>query len=417
MSVERMISAPRIMRHVRAITSFGPRVDGTQASRNAAGYVAKYLRECGCRVDLMPISFPVVKGLKCTLSVAPDGPVVPCLPNTRSALTHGPLEREAVFVDVGLDRDYEGRHVANKIVFAAETSYWQGSNLPATKYYRAIGHEAAGFVFSDRRNDEAITCWTMSPGIAPSPTVSIPYSSYAALKARAAKNGGLKVSLRVTGKVERSVDYIVAGTMKGRRRHAGSVYIDGSHHETVAHCPGANDNASGIAVMLELARFLSSRQLDQHIVFLSTCAEECACYGIDRYLRTKRKGLAKAKASFVIDQIGGGNAGIIERGIAYDEKSGLVPTNTYYASDKTLVQALMKSARRFGYHLPVYRQPAGGFGEAGSFAREGVPSVFLCGWNTDIAYHTSLDGLDKISANGLKPFAEILADTILRGCH
>jgi aminopeptidase YwaD len=201
--------------------------------------------------------------------------------------------------------------------------------------------------------------------------------------------------------------------MKGLRGHLGTVYIDGSHHETVANCPGANDNASGVAVMLELARFFSTKKVGVRIIFLSTCAEECACFGMERYLKTKKAALALTKAAYVIDQVAGGNAGILRRGIEYDIRRDLMPTKNYFVSDKALVQALRKSAKRLGYHLPVYDKAGGGLGEAETFIKNGVPSVFLCGWNTDLAYHTPLDSIDKVSANGLKSFADIVADSIM----
>lgn len=48
--------------------------------------------------------------------------------------------------------------------------------------------------------------------------------------------------------------------------------------------PGANDNASGVALMLELARLLSSRDWNQTIVFIAFTAEEQGTHGSRQFL-------------------------------------------------------------------------------------------------------------------------------------
>ncbi len=404
------ISARNIMKHVSRIVSLGPRADGSAGSIKAATYVAEYLQKCGCLVEKFPIEFPVANYLECSLRKAGNSNSIPCLANTRSAFTNGPITREATFLDLGLEEDYRNRDIKNKLVFASEKYYWQGNNLAATKYYRAVRKGAAAFIFSDKRKDDAITCWTMSPGVTEIPTISIPYGYYKKLKSES-RNTILKFTLNIAGSVGKSKDYIISGKLPGK--NLDSIIVDGSHHETVASCPGANDNASGIAVMLELARFLSKTELNKTVIFLSTCGEECACYGIDKYLAARKKHSKMAKASLVIDQIAGGNAGILSKGIKYDVQNDLVPTRQCFASDENLVKALRRSASRLGYYLPVYDKPGGGFGESGSFILNGIPSVFLCGWNTDLAYHTAFDTIDKISSNGLKAFADIIADSIL----
>ncbi|TXT67471.1 MAG: Aminopeptidase YwaD [Promethearchaeota archaeon] len=47
-----------------------------------------------------------------------------------------------------------------------------------------------------------------------------------------------------------------------------------SHYDTVANCPGANDNASGVALMLECARVLAQENKDFNVGFLCFSLEE-----------------------------------------------------------------------------------------------------------------------------------------------
>jgi hypothetical protein len=71
--------------------------------------------------------------------------------------------------------------------------------------------------------------------------------------------------------------------------------------------PGGNDNASGIAVLLELARVYSRRHpLNIELWLVCTGASDASGMGIRRLLRENRRQL-KGAYFIVLDQLGGGN--------------------------------------------------------------------------------------------------------------
>lgn len=75
------------------------------------------------------------------------------------------------------------------------------------------------------------------------------------------------------------------GTHPGRivlMAHYDSRSVDPNNGRLFA--PGANDNASGVALMLELARLLSSRDWNQTIVFIAFTAEEQGTFGSRQFL-------------------------------------------------------------------------------------------------------------------------------------
>jgi hypothetical protein len=55
---------------------------------------------------------------------------------------------------------------------------------------------------------------------------------------------------------------------------ADEIIVVGAHYDTVADCPGANDNASGVAAMLELARLLAGSTLPRTVRFVAFANEE-----------------------------------------------------------------------------------------------------------------------------------------------
>jgi aminopeptidase YwaD len=415
MNTLKEISARNIYNHIENISACGPRVDGSPCSIRTVQYIEQYLNDIGLDVDKLPLEFEYVNNAtSILLSIGKENSIIPSLPNTRSGLTKEKyIEAEALFVEAGLDEDYEEKNANGKIVFAAEEHYWQGNNMVPTKYFRALRNGAAAFVFSDKRIDDIITCWTMSYGITEIPTVSIPYSHYRALREESLKRK-LVCRISVGGEITNTTDYIVSGFLAGKRSNSDIIFVDGSHHETVAYCPGANDNASGSAIMLELARVLKRRGNGNSMIFLSTCAEECLCLGMKKYTEKNKKILEKSVAAFVIDQVAGPHTGIIERGTIYDTKNNYLPTGDFLKSDKWLCDKLTKNAERLGYYLPTYDEPGGSLGEANNFIENKVPAVFICGWNTDTAYHTGHDDMKLISVNSLKAIADVVAYTILK---
>jgi hypothetical protein len=63
------------------------------------------------------------------------------------------------------------------------------------------------------------------------------------------------------------------------------VYVVGGHYDSVPVGPGADDDASGIAVLLESARVLSERPLPATVVFVAFTGEESGLLGSREFVR------------------------------------------------------------------------------------------------------------------------------------
>lgn len=108
----------------------------------------------------------------------------------------------------------------------------------------------------------------------------------------------------------------VIATLPGRSNHAGVVLLMANYDTRAidwldgrSRSPGADDNGSGIAALLEIARLLSSRSWNQTVVFAALTAEEQGTFG-SRYFveRALLDGLT-VDAAINNDMIGG-RAGI-----------------------------------------------------------------------------------------------------------
>ena len=80
---------------------------------------------------------------------------------------------------------------------------------------------------------------------------------------------------------ERTSQYNIVGAISGTELNAGTIIV-GAHYDSigtprdsgVAYAPGANDNGSGVAAVLELARIMSASQYKATVMFVLFSAEE-----------------------------------------------------------------------------------------------------------------------------------------------
>jgi len=91
------------------------------------------------------------------------------------------------------------------------------------------------------------------------------------------------------------------------------VYVVSGHYDSMctsptdAKCdaPGANDDASGTAAVVEMARVMSKRKFDATIVFMAVPGEEQGLLGATYYAEQAKKNQVNIEAMFTNDIIGG----------------------------------------------------------------------------------------------------------------
>ncbi len=74
--------------------------------------------------------------------------------------------------------------------------------------------------------------------------------------------------------VRKKVPSELSNGVKGTEDVEDGILVIGAHYDTVIGTPGADDNASGVAVLLELARLTALKPLKKTIRFVAFCLEE-----------------------------------------------------------------------------------------------------------------------------------------------
>jgi Zn-dependent M28 family amino/carboxypeptidase len=237
----------------------------------------------------------------------------------------------------------------------------------------------------------------------------IPISEY--LSQRMRQMGYTDVAFhayKMSGKDLRNVVTHKPGTSKTAKMVFLGAHFDSRQaniSDANASAPGANDNATGVAVVLEVARLLAKLPLVSPVRFFFFSGEEQGLWGSSAY--AKQCDPTKIKLVFNIDQIGYPPK---DRAIFVDEDQGGNPTNN--AASKKLVARVQELAKTV-VKVPTRVDPAYG-SDYIPFEQRGIPIVGLYEAGEDYPdYHKSTDTPDKVDFAYVTDIARLTLASIL----
>jgi len=173
--------------------------------------------------------------------------------------------------------------------------------------------------------------------------------------------------------------YNVVGVHEGYL-HPEQIYIVGAHYDS-ANTPGADDNASGTACVMEIARVLASHRFEATIVFIAFDREEQGLIGSNAYA-TAHSGddiRGMISADMIAFNPGGANrAAVYGRSASDPCKQALADSLVQYGG----IQPVMYGAMDRSDHA--------------SFERQGFQAALLIEneWGSNPNYHRSTDSVD-----------------------
>jgi len=188
----------------------------------------------------------------------------------------------------------------------------------------------------------------------------------------------------------------VQGILKGNKI-PDEVVIVGVHHDTAGaigyppslDSPGANDNASGVAIFLELARLYKQQGSERTIWFCSFDGEERNLMGSSEFLRTISEAgeLGHIVAYFGIDQAAYGDNFWI---LTSSDESHLYPKSNMRELARQVIQSTNLN------RLDTLRgpEPLHAASDHWPFFYSGIPSI-LIGWHPFQGYHRGDDTFEK----------------------
>lgn len=284
-----MILSENLYRDVAYLCDkIGVRLAGSEQEKEAAEYIKTRMQEYvpDCEIETFDCKCCQVE--REDLQVLVDGQwkkYDAILFNGAPGTKGETIEAEPVYFDS--HQDYQRKDIS--FVTGKAVIHWGLRFGSEENYRRMIQAKPACLLMVDTRYTSDIP---LGDGMYPAyvkacgaiPTVNVAFYDAWEMIAKKAE----KIRLTVVGEAVPSKSYNVIATIPGTLQEPLCFYA-GGHLDTQSRTVGADDNAIGCAVMVELARVLSQKKLRHTVKLIAFGAEEQLSAGSSAYVRRHRE--------------------------------------------------------------------------------------------------------------------------------
>lgn len=175
--------------------------------------------------------------------------------------------------------------------------------------------------------------------------------------------------------------YNVAAVVKGTSK-PDSVIVFTAHYDHLGgmgnktYFPGANDNASGVAMLLDLAKYYATNPPKYSIVFIAFAAEEIGLLGSKYFTENPLIPLSNIRFLWNLDLLGNGDAG------------ATVVNATIHPQEFALLNKINEEKK---YLVNINPRGKAANSDHHFFTEKGVPAFFLYTQGGSRAYHDIYD--------------------------
>lgn len=217
-----------------------------------------------------------------------------------------------------------------------------------------------------------------------------------------ATNKGLDINMKADFAVENVTAANVIGYIEGKDKTLKDEFIIiGAHFDHVGdnkngtYNPGALDNASGIATMMEIARILKKENYKpkKSILFIAFNGEEEGLYGSQHYANYPIYPLNKDTTVMINLDMVGSKTEMPLTLMSFDSTNTKL-RDEFYKYSKTLGIACVQQAGQGSDHFP--------------FGTKGIESLCLINMDLKNGYHTPDDTIDKVDEDRIAEIARLV---------
>jgi len=350
----------RASQYIQYLADLGMRHAGTENEEKALEYISKCLKKAGLKTTTEPFTFELFSLKKVKLQMGTIS-LEPALVGFNPYDGNATVEGEVVIIKSSTPREEIFKlDCENKIVLTAKP----------VNFFQLAYLKPKAIVYVEEKELESLSN----------------------------KNGN-PAFLSVDGEIQRLQSANVVASLLPIPDTEKEIII--SAHVDSFNGPGADDNASGVAVLLELAEYFSKRKKDltYRLKFIALGSEEIGLLGSKTYVQKHQEELKNCELVFNIDTVGGSKGIYVEmRGDRENRtkekgkslfpedmvsKSGrdfsgkwmlLHPSQVMFAAwiPEWLRTAIEESGKDLGYEInPSYMMGS----DHRSFALAGIPST------------------------------------------
>lgn len=450
------ISSNKLYDYIKILTSekFGGRLTGTKGYQAAADWVAKHFTELGIKplgdnnTYFQCFDNPytlVYKGCEVSLEIPYEENIIrkiyryedEFVPGATSG--SGEIKAEVVYAGYGISApdlnydDYQGIDVNGKIVLLEREvpvssgkdpdifKKWRPYSFHQYKLKNAVKHGAKGMLYNygpisnpnNTYNENFI--YSHIGKVIVSDIFAGTKKSHDKIVEKIKKE--LKPQSFATGKIVSIKNFTehhpegkgcnVIGLIEGNDPELKKeVIIIGAHLDHLGYCyemmPGANDNASGVAALLETAKALAAKsiELKRSVMFICFGAEEQGVVGSKFYLDNPKFPLEKTLCLFNMDGVGCGDSLVAVAAKNFPQIWKFIET-----ANKKYIHRYIKPT----YFSNLARPRL----DAARFMWAGVPTISYFVYGAKSYYHISKDDIKIITPEIIEDLAQLLYLNIL----
>ncbi len=190
---------------------------------------------------------------------------------------------------------------------------------------------------------------------------------------------GQKIIMTGNGKTFKTKATNIIVNMKGKKK-TNETFIVVGHYDTVPYSPGAADNGGGIGVITEMIEYFHKNPVKRNLIFIMFSGEEWGLWGSRHYCNKHKKELKNIIGGLNVDVAGdvlGVNRGII-------------------TGNKRLMHTVRDIADFNGFPITVSEDIYSS--DNMSFAHNGIPFLNICraGGKPSVFIHTKNDKMSYI---------------------
>lgn len=383
------IDSKKAMQHISYLSeTIGPRIAGTVEEKMASEYIKNELTKLGYDAQVQEFA---INNVVSEIKVNGIDKLIRVNTATGSGYTTGEgISGKLVYCGLGNTLEDYPEAVKGNIAFIQ-----RGKESFTTKSQVALKAGAIGVVLYNNVSGNINP--TLGEYKSPIPFLAISLEDGDLIKDEMAK-GDLTASIKAV-QYTKSQNIIATRTPKNIA-NPEIVYVTG-HYDTVPYAPGANDNASGTAMVLEFAKILKSYPIDKEVRFILCGAEEIGLIGSTYYVsQLSQDELDRSIATFNMDMIA----------TSYAECTVLY-TNTVDGKSNLVTEEAVKAGARLGNNILVNKQ--GTSSDHKPFGVAGIPAAGFI-WASEAGelepyYHTPDDNIKmNISTDRLQQASEIV---------
>jgi len=358
----------RALQHVHALSvDIGIRAAGTDGEKRAANYIRDELAKYGYDTALQPFPIQVFVNVKTSLELlAPQQRAVDAA--ALGGSTSGTIEGRLVSAGRGFPQEFPSGTTGSIVLVE------RGDLTFSEKVANATAAGAAGVIIY---NNDSGSFTGQLTGDSRIPAAAVSREDGQALL-DLINAGASTVRVTVDTRTETHDSQNVVAKPPGKQCRL----VVGGHYDSVPAGPGANDNASGTATTIEMARAMAADGVYDPVCFVLFGSEELGLLGSAAYVRAlSADELAALKGMLNFDMLAVGDA-------------------WPFSGSQSVISIAAQAADRLGIPHSIDNTFATGGSDHASFINDGIPAMmFNC--FCDPNYHSAGDRFEFVSEQRL----------------